>query len=183
MSGLSKSILVGILGIFCVAEASATTYWCKKDVDSDGVYSYAAQQWSPGMGFLPPFPCRGTPADPTGWTYATANPIEVIPDNCASVSNANQLNTDGDAQGNACDTDDDNDGVVDSADAFPLNAAESLDTDHDGIGNNADFDDDGDGVPDYIDADPLNPAINTEKTLPLNETYIGSSINETAAVQ
>jgi hypothetical protein len=44
-------------------------------------------------------------------------------DNCPSYINANQLNTDGDAQGNACDLDDDNDGVPDGSDADPLNAS------------------------------------------------------------
>ena len=42
------------------------------------------------------------------------------------------------------DIDDDNDGVLDDDDAFPLDASESVDTDLDGIGNNADNDDDGD---------------------------------------
>ncbi len=44
-------------------------------------------------------------------------------DNCPSISNANQLNTDGDTQGNACDTDDDNDGVPDTKDNAPLDAS------------------------------------------------------------
>ncbi|RMG85880.1 MAG: hypothetical protein D6708_15065, partial [Candidatus Dadabacteria bacterium] len=40
------------------------------------------------------------------------------------------------------DPDDDNDGALDSADAFPLDPTENLDTDGDGIGDNADTDDD-----------------------------------------
>ena len=68
-------------------------------------------------------------------------------DNCPTVSNRDQLNSDGAADGgDACDTDDDNDGVVDSADAFPLDPSESVDTDGDGQGDNADQDDDNDGV-------------------------------------
>lgn len=59
-------------------------------------------------------------------------------DNCPTVANANQLNTDADSQGNACDGDDDNDSVVDSSDAFPLDPTESRDSDGDGTGDNAD---------------------------------------------
>ena len=52
----------------------------------------------------------------------------------------------------------DNDGYVDSSDAFPLDATEAIDTDTDGIGNNSDTDDDGDGVLDTADAFPLDAA-------------------------
>src|SRR3569832_1698347 len=44
--------------------------------------------------------------------------------------------------------DSDDDGVVDSQDAFPDDPTEWLDSDGDGIGNNRDLDDDGDGLPD-----------------------------------
>ena len=67
-------------------------------------------------------------------------------DNCPSVTNSDQRDTDSDGSGDACDPDKDGDGVRDDDDAFPLDAAESLDTDGDGVGNNADPDDDGDGV-------------------------------------
>ena len=44
-------------------------------------------------------------------------------DNCPAVANADQVNTDGLADGgNACDADDDEDGVADISDDFPLNA-------------------------------------------------------------
>jgi alpha-tubulin suppressor-like RCC1 family protein len=78
-------------------------------------------------------------------------------DNCRTTANPGQVNTDNDSQGNACDADDDDDGVLDVNDAFPLDRTESVDTDGDGIGNNADTDDDGDGVRDTADAFPLNP--------------------------
>ncbi|MDC0938944.1 M4 family metallopeptidase [Pseudomonadales bacterium] len=66
------------------------------------------------------------------------------------------FDTDSDGVLNYKDTDDDGDGVSDSKDAFPLDAAETVDTDSDGIGNNADTDDDGDGVADSSDAFPFD---------------------------
>jgi len=60
--------------------------------------------------------------------------------------------------GTLLDNDDDQDGTVDTEDAFPLNSTESLDTDGDTIGNNADLDDDGDSYNDTDDAFPLDPA-------------------------
>ena len=64
-------------------------------------------------------------------------------DNCPTVSNVDQTNTDkefvgGDDQGDACDNDDDADGVEDGSDAFPLNPDESEDSDFDGVGDNGD---------------------------------------------
>ena len=41
-------------------------------------------------------------------------------DNCPLISNAEQLNTDNDSQGNSCDSDDDNDGIPDIDDEYPL---------------------------------------------------------------
>jgi len=47
-------------------------------------------------------------------------------DNCPLVANPDQTDTDGDGQGDACDTDDDDDGVPDGIDDCPL-AAEDMD--------------------------------------------------------
>jgi hypothetical protein len=86
-------------------------------------------------------------------------------DNCQSIFNSDQLNTDNDSLGNACDKDDDGDGVPDSNDAFPLDSLESIDTDGDGVGNNSDWapynstesvDTDGDGVGNNTDAFPYD---------------------------
>ena len=68
-----------------------------------------------------------------------------------------QLDSDFDGAENALDTDDDNDGVADTEDAFPLDPMESADNDYDGTGDNADGDDDNDGTPDLFDVFPLNP--------------------------
>lgn len=102
-------------------------------------------------------------------------PAEVIPDtdgdgfndeddNCPVVSNENQQNNDRDDFGNACDADDDNDGVDDQDDAFPLDPFEQVDTDGDQVGNNEDTDDDNDGVADEQDAFPLdrNESVDTD---------------------
>jgi uncharacterized delta-60 repeat protein len=62
-----------------------------------------------------------------------------------------QLDTDGDGYVDGLDTDDDNDGVADGGDAFPLDASESVDTDGDGIGNNADATPNGDTDSDTVD--------------------------------
>ena len=54
--------------------------------------------------------------------------------------------------------DSDNDGHINSEDAFPDDPTEWLDTDNDNIGNNADLDDDNDGMPDTWELNnDLNP--------------------------
>ncbi len=58
---------------------------------------------------------------------------------------AGKVDTDADGINNSADPDDDNDGIPDGSDPFPL------DTDNDGIDNASDFDDDGDGIADVND--------------------------------
>lgn len=48
-------------------------------------------------------------------------------DNCPSISNPTQLNSDTDEQGNACDADDDGDNVLDANDACPTVAGNGAD--------------------------------------------------------
>jgi hypothetical protein len=84
-------------------------------------------------------------------------------DNCPSVFNPSQTNTDGDAQGDACDPDDDNDGVPDGSDNCPLVANGSqANNDGDAQGDACDPDDDNDGTPDGSDGCPFD----SNKTAP-----------------
>jgi formylmethanofuran dehydrogenase subunit C/murein DD-endopeptidase MepM/ murein hydrolase activator NlpD len=82
------------------------------------------------------------------------------------------------------DTDDDNDDVLDTVDAFSLNVAASIDTDLDGLPNSfhgscndecitksglaLDLDDDNDGVPDGEDDYPLDPEKSKDDRIALN---------------
>ncbi len=56
----------------------------------------------------------------TEWIDSDGDGIVDDEDNCINLSNPNQRNTDGDSLGDACDPDDDNDGVPDENDAYPL---------------------------------------------------------------
>jgi uncharacterized delta-60 repeat protein len=126
-------------GLTDVREAELGTDPLDSDTDDDGVRD-------------------GTdvfPLDPSESADSDGDRVGNNRDNCDFVANASQTNTDGDAQGDACDADDDNDGRSDATDAFPLDPAEWVDTDRDGVGNNADTDDDADSVPDAGDGCPL----------------------------
>lgn len=107
-------------------------------------------------------------ADGDGYNHDT--------DNCPLIANANQLDTDGDRLGDACDADDDNDGLTDAFESTIGTNPLLADTDGDGLGDYAEvgydgnyssyapgsdlnplsWDTDGDGFSDAADPLPLN---------------------------
>lgn len=80
---------------------------------------------------------------------------------------------DGDGIPNESDSDDDNDGIADAYDAFPLDANEGVDTDGDGIGDNRDRDDDNDLILDVDDKFPLDD----NESLDLDLDGLGNSVD------
>lgn len=89
-------------------------------------------------------PDTTNPSDPPTPTDSDRDGVMDGEDNCPTVSNTDQINTDRDSQGNACDADDDNDGVVDVEEL--ANGTDPLKADTDG-----------DGVADPKDQYPNNP--------------------------
>ncbi len=79
-------------------------------------------------------------------------------DNCPSINNTDQIDTDNDGIGDVCDNDKDNDGINNSNDNCPFTKNPSqTDTDKDGIGDACDEDVDGDTIPDLSDNCPHIP--------------------------
>ena len=87
--------------------------------------------------------CEGTTGWPQTFSGITATPISCViygdidgDDNCPSDANTDQLDTDGNLEGNACDMDDDGDGWADVDDNCPLVAdPQQEDADGDNVGD------------------------------------------------
>lgn len=111
-----------------------------------GTYTATATK----TGFLPGSQTRTVVSGQTIWgsiglkkstapTDLDGDGVADTADNCDQVKNADQLDTDGDGAGNACDGDDDGDGKFDEDDNCPLvKNADQKDSDGDGVGDACD---------------------------------------------
>jgi hypothetical protein len=175
------------------ADPGCDPWWptgCAGDADCDGVADAAdnctnaanPEQLNTDGSVTEPLTGRGDACDNCP---LVANPTQAdidldglgnACDNCTNIANSQQLNTDGNvtepltARGNACDTDDDDDLVLDNnPDNCPLVAnpgqedtdGDALgdacdDTDSDGLMDASDPDDDYDGLADNIDSNPFS---------------------------
>ena len=108
--------------------------WFDLDDDNDGVPDYEEDSDGDGVNDY----IDGFPFDPALSEDWDKDAVADEADNCVNIANRLQSDFDGDGEGDACDADDDNDGVIDDSDAFPFNASEQSDKDGDGIGDNAD---------------------------------------------
>ena len=147
---------------------------CDTDADGDGFDGDGAG--GPGANDVDDLNA-GLAVDPDGDLVDSSSVLAVAQDNCPAEDNADQTNTDGDAQGDACDpfpNDPDNDldddtvsGHIDNCPSVangPNDASNQLDDDNDSVGNvcdafpnDPDNDIDGDTVSGEIDNCPTEP--------------------------
>ncbi len=124
--------------------------------------------WEGWYGWYYFWPGPTYPGYPFYWVYGETASEACCPDvdsdtvcdwydNCPTIANPGQEDTDYDGTGNACDDDDDGDLVPDASDNCPLVYNENqLDNDLDGFGDLCDDDDDDDLVPDASDNCPFH---------------------------
>lgn len=91
-------------GVVCATTTIGETCW---QLTSNGTPNY------PSFNTLTPYPVTDTDSDG----------VNDLADNCTYIANPDQLDTDSDYQGNACDDNDDNDCALDRVDPEPLNVA------------------------------------------------------------
>ncbi|MCU7829498.1 MAG: thrombospondin type 3 repeat-containing protein [Candidatus Thiodiazotropha sp. (ex Myrtea sp. 'scaly one' KF741663)] len=95
-------------------------------------------------------------AEVGAFTDGDGDGVPDLVDNCPINANADQTDTDGDSQGDVCDTDDDGDTILDTSDNCPLTAnTDQANNDGDSAGDLCDADDDNDTVSDVTDNCPL----------------------------
>ncbi len=117
--------------------------------------------------------CPLTPSDRAGNADPDGDLIGLVCDNCPNVRNRDQLDSDGDGIGDACEEgaprDTDNDGIDDSVDnCVAVSNPDQADYDNDGIGNFCDTDIDNDGRENsedycpYLYTSPNSPNLNSD---------------------
>jgi Zn-dependent metalloprotease len=102
------------------------------------------------------------PNNPAVWIDVDKDLLDNSIDNCPLIQNPEQEDFDADGVGNVCDDDDDNDGLNDDLDAFPLNSSEQTDSDGDGLGDNYELFNDLDRLNPDFDADGLEDGAEIE---------------------